>query len=152
MTKNKNQKVTKTDMRPMSQRNADAKADAKAKLAKLAKDDAKRDFSAYVTRGASGANLDMTIELGADIDRAISQLPKQVKLMCQYLVKSGGVANFKTLNEYAERADGVEYWGKGTIPYEQSVSKIASHYMSKLLGEKAWSKKLGKQEIIRVVS
>ena len=148
----KNKKVTKTDMRPMSQRNADAKADAKAKLAKLAKDDAKRDFLAFLTRGASGANLDMTIELGADIDRAISQLPKQVKLMCQYLVKSGGVANFKTLNEYAERADGVEYWGKGTIPYEQSVSKIASHYMSKLLGEKAWSKKLGKQEIIRVVS
>jgi len=144
----KTKKVTKTDMRPMAQRNADAKTEAKAKLSKLAK----HDFTQHLTRGASGANLDMTVEFGADVERAISQLPKQCKLMCQYIAKSGGVANFKTLNEYAETADGVEFWGKGSIAYEQSVSKIASHYMAKLLGEKAWSKKLGKQEIIRVVS
>jgi|TARA_Y100001951_G_scaffold97151_1_gene96613 hypothetical protein len=146
MVKTKNQnKVTKTDMRPMAQRNADAKVKAQADLAQ-------RDFTAHLARGTSGANLGMTVTLGADVDSAIAQLPKQCKLLCQYLAKQGGTATFQVLNDYADTADGVEYWGKGTIPYEQSVAKIASHYMAMLLGEKAWSKKLGKQEIIRVVA
>ena len=138
-------KINKTDMRPMSQRVAAAKVTAKAQLAE-------RDFTAHLARGTSGANLGMTVTLGADVDSAIAQLPKQCKLLCQYLAKQGGTATFQVLNDYADSADGVEYWGKGTIPYEQSVAKIASHYMAMLLGEKAWSKKLGKQEIIRVVA
>ena len=113
---------------------------------------AKRDFTAHLTRGSSGANLNMTIEFGADIDRAIASIPKQCRLMCQYLVHHNELATFQQLNDYADKADGVEFWGKGSEAYEQSVSKIASHYMPKLLGEVEWSKKLGKLEVIRLVS
>tara|TARA_R110000796_G_scaffold158366_1_gene275071 strand:- start:15 stop:491 length:477 start_codon:yes stop_codon:yes gene_type:complete len=133
-------------MPTMAQRAVQAKIDAKASNDKLAK----RDFTAHLTRGASGANLSMTIEFGADVDRAIASLPKQCRLMCQYLVHHNDVATFQQLNDYADKAEGVEFWGKGSTPYEQSVAKIASHYMPKLLGEVAWSKKLGKLEIIRL--
>jgi len=133
-------------MPTMAERAVQAKIDAKASKDKLAK----RDFTAHLTRGASGANLSMTIEFGADVDRAIASLPKQCRLMCQYLVHHNEVATFQQLNDYADKADGVEFWGKGTTPYEQSVAKIASHYMPKLLGQEAWSKKLGKLEVIRL--
>ena len=133
-------------MPTMAERAVQAKIDAKASNDKLAK----RDFTAHLTRGASGANLSMTVMLGADVDRAIASIPKQCRLMCQYLVHHNEVATFQQLNDYADKADGVEFWGKGTTAYEQSVAKIASHYMPKLLGEVAWSKKLGKLEIIRL--
>tara|TARA_R100000544_G_C2206007_1_gene49297 strand:- start:43 stop:519 length:477 start_codon:yes stop_codon:yes gene_type:complete len=133
-------------MPTMAQRAVQAKIDAKANNDKLAK----RDFTAHLTRGASGANLSMTVMLGADVDRAIASIPKQCRLMCQYLVQHNEVATFQQLNDYADKADGVEFWGKGTTAYEQSVAKIASHYMPKLLGEVAWSKKLGKLEVIRL--
>ena len=114
---------------------------------------AKRDFTAHLTRGSSGANLNMSITFGADVDRAIDCLPKQCRLLCQYLAhRNNEVATFQQLNDYADKADGVEFWGLGSTPYEQSVAKIASKYMPKLLGEVAWSNKLGKLEIIRVVS
>ena len=134
----------------MAQRAVQAKIQAKESLAGTKR--AKRDFTAHLTRGASGANLNMTIEFGADIDRAIASIPKQCRLMCQYLVHHNEVATFQQLNDYATKADGVEFWGKGSEAYEQSVSKIASHYMPKLLGEVEWSKKLGKLEVIRLVS
>ena len=133
-------------MPTMAERAVQAKIDAKASNDKLAK----RDFTAHLTRGASGANLSMTVMLGADVDRAIASIPKQCRLMCQYLVHHNELATFQQLNDYADKADGVEFWGKGTTAYEQSVAKIASHYMPKLLGEVAWSKKLGKLEIIRL--
>jgi len=145
MVKTKNQKVTKTDIRPMAQRNADAKVKAQADLAKL-------DFIVHLARGTSGANVNQTVTFGADVEYAIARLPKQCKLLCQYLAKCGGTATFQQLNDYADKADGVEFWGTGLTQYEQSVAKIASHYMSRLLGEKAWSNKLGKQEIIRLVA
>ena len=135
-------------MPTMAERAVQAKIDAKTSNDKLAK----RDFTAHLTRGASGANLSMTVMLGADVDRAIASIPKQCRLMCQYLVHHNEVATFQQLNDYADKADGVEFWGKGTTAYEQSVAKIASHYMPKLLGEVEWSKKLGKLEVIRLVS
>ena len=112
---------------------------------------AKRDFTAHLVGGNSGVNLKQTITLGADVDSAISSVPKQVRLLCQYLAVHGNSATFEQLNQYADKAVGVEYWRRGSTAYEQSVAKIASHYMDKLLGNVAWSDKLGKQEIICLV-
>ena len=130
----------------MAQRRATARTVAKAELYT-----AKRDFTAHLMRGNSGINLNQTVTLGADVEGAIGSVPKQVRLLCQYLAVHGNSATFEQLNKYGDTAVGVEFWGRGSIAYEQSVAKIASHYMDKLLGSVAWSNKLGKQEILRLV-
>ena len=130
----------------MAQRKATAKAVARAEL-----DTAKRDFTAHLMRGNSGVNLNMKVEFGADVDSSISSVPKQIRLLCQYMTHFGNRATFQQLNDYADKAVGIEFWGRGDIAYEQSVAKIGSHYMDKLLGKVEWSKKLGKQEILRLV-
>ena len=155
MTKSQRQNVIKkaaikaqsnNPLPTMAQRRATARTVAKAEL-----DTAKRDFTAHLMKGNSGVNLNQTVTLGADVEGAIGSVPKQVRLLCQYLAMHGNSATFEQLNQYAEKAVGIEYWGRGSIAYEQTVAKIASHYMDKLLGNVAWSKTLGKQEIICLV-
>ena len=134
-------------MTKSQRQNAIKKAAVKAQSSNTAK----RDFTAHLVGGNSGVNLKQTITLGADVDSAISSVPKQVRLLCQYLAVHGNSATFEQLNQYSEKAVGIEYGGRGSTAYEQSVAKIASHYMDKLLGNVAWSNKLGKQEIICLV-
>ena len=117
---------------------------------------AKRDFTSAITAGAGGAKLGMSITFGADAQlSSIALLPKQCKLLVQYLADIGGTnetATFAELNKHSEVQVGKLFWGQGTHDeYSQTVSKIASKYMPKLLGEESWSKKIGKLEIIRVV-
>ena len=139
-------------MPTMAERAVQAKIDAKASNAKLAK----RDFRSAITAGTGGATLGMSITFGADAQlSSIVKLPKQCRLLAQYLADIGGdneTATFAELNKHSEVQVGKLFWGKGTHEeYGQTVSKIASKYMPKLLGKDAWSKKIGKLEIIRVV-
>ena len=138
----------------MAQRAVQAKTEAKESLAGTKR--AKRDFSSAISAGTGGATLGMSITFGADAHvSSIALLPKQCRLLAQYLADIGGdneIATFAALNKHSEVQVGNLFWGKGKHDeYAQTVAKIASKYMPKLLGEEAWSKKIGKLEIIRVV-
>lgn len=121
----------------------------------VAKNDAMADK--FAVRGGSSGSLPVhtTITLGADVESDVGSTPRQVQLIVNYLNRLGGTATIADLNKLSESAPhGNLFWGKGSVAYEQTVGKVASHYLGKLLGEKEWDLKnlKGKSELISIVS
>ena len=104
------------------------------------------------TGRTSGLSLTLRLCLGADAEASYSQAPRQVQLVLNYLHDLGGTATIQQLNEFAVKAEGVQFWGYSSgQAYEQTPSKITAHYFNEMVGSKEWSKSKGKLELVRVV-
>tara|TARA_R100001244_G_scaffold12700_1_gene14526 strand:+ start:133 stop:567 length:435 start_codon:yes stop_codon:yes gene_type:complete len=106
--------------------------------------------------GGRGANVSANtkITLGLDAEADFNAMPKQVQLVLIYLSQLGGTATIGQLIEVADKEPkGANYWGTSDgQPYEQDVRKIVAHYSAKMLGNRAWSKRVGNAEVIRITS
>jgi hypothetical protein len=104
------------------------------------------------TTSGGGANLNMKVTIGADAGAEYSNTPRQCQVLLNYLYELGGTATLKQLNEFSETS-GAEFWGRGDEIYNQTVSKITGHYLSRLTGADEWERKnlKGKAEIIKIV-
>ena len=100
-----------------------------------------------------GVSVDTTLTLGADATSEYRNCPQQVQLLCNYLHEFGGTATLQQLNDFATKAEGIQFWGRGGKSYNQTVSKITAHYFPMLLGSKEWGRVRlgGKAEIVRIV-
>ena len=105
------------------------------------------------TASTGGVSVDTKLTLGADASSEFRNCPKQVQLLCNYLHELGGTATLQQLNDFATKAEGIQFWGRGGKSYNQTVSKITAHYYPKLLGSKEWElvRLSGKAEIVRQV-
>ena len=144
---------------------AKLKQDRKDVAEAMAKTDAKRDMLAnpsaltkanpYAVAGSSSGSVPLgtRLTLGSDSMDSLN-CPKQVRLVASYLFELGGSATLAELNAFAEKAEGINFWGRQEgNPYEQTVSKIVAHYFNLMVGDVAWDRKAlrGKAEIVRVV-
>ena len=103
------------------------------------------------TSTGGGVNLSMKVTIGADAQAEYQNLPRQVQLVLNYVYDLGGTATMGDINSFSETASGNQFWGRGDSSYEQTPSKITAHYSPKVFGDKEWSKKLGKLEILKIV-
>tara|TARA_R100000234_G_C4886054_1_gene129407 strand:- start:135 stop:521 length:387 start_codon:yes stop_codon:yes gene_type:complete len=113
---------------------------------------AKKDNPFKPTTSGGGANLNMKVTIGADAQSEFNNLPRQVQVLLNYIFELGGTATLQQLNDFSGTAE-AEFWGRGDELYNQSVSKITGHYLSRLTGADAWERKnlKGKAEIIKIV-
>ena len=102
------------------------------------------------TSTGGGVNLNMKVTIGADAHAEYQNLPRQIQLVLNYVFDFGGTATMADINAFSESATGKQFWGRGDSSYEQTPSKITSHYSAKVFGDKEWSKKLGKLEILKI--
>ena len=102
------------------------------------------------TSTGGGVNLNMKVTIGADAQAEYQNLPRQIQLVLNYVFDLGGTATMGDINAFSETATGNQFWGRGDSSYEQTPSKITAHYSSKVFGDKEWSKKLGKLEILKI--
>tara|TARA_R100000306_G_scaffold26054_1_gene29862 strand:+ start:106 stop:483 length:378 start_codon:yes stop_codon:yes gene_type:complete len=105
------------------------------------------------TTSSGGVSINTKLTLGADATSEYLNCPKQVQLLCNYLHEFGGTATLQQLNEFATKAEGIQFWGRGGKAYNQTVSKITAHYFPRLLGSAEWElvRLGGKAEIVRIV-
>ena len=101
------------------------------------------------TSTGGGVNLNMKVTIGADAQAEYQNLPRQIQLVLNYIFDLGGTAT-GDINSFSESATGNQFWGRGDSSYEQTPSKITAHYSAKVFGNKEWSKKLGKLEILKI--
>ena len=102
------------------------------------------------TSTGGGVNLSMKVTIGADAQAEYVNLPRQIQLVLNYVYDLGGTATMGDINTFSESASGNQFWGRGDSSYEQTPSKITAHYSPKVFGDKEWSKKLGKLEILKI--
>jgi hypothetical protein len=102
------------------------------------------------TSTGGGVNLSMKVTIGADAQSEYQNLPRQIQLVLNYIYDLGGTATMGDINTFSESASGNQFWGRGDSSYEQTPSKITAHYSPKVFGDKEWSKKLGKLEILKI--
>jgi hypothetical protein len=102
------------------------------------------------TSTGGGVNLNMKVTIGADAQAEYQNLPRQIQLVLNYVYDLGGTATMGDINTFSESASGNQFWGRGDSSYEQTPSKITAHYSPKVFGDKEWSKKLGKLEILKI--
>ena len=102
------------------------------------------------TSTGGGVNLNMKVTIGADAQSEYQNLPRQIQLVLNYIYDLGGTATMGDINTFSESASGNQFWGRGDSSYEQTPSKITAHYSPKVFGDKEWSKKLGKLEILKI--
>ena len=102
------------------------------------------------TSTGGGVNLSMKVTIGADAQSEYQNLPRQIQLVLNYVYDLGGTATMGDINTFSETASGNQFWGRGDSSYEQTPSKITAHYSPKVFGDKEWSKKLGKLEILKI--
>ena len=102
------------------------------------------------TSTGGGVNLNMKVTIGADAQAEFQNLPRQIQLVLNYVYDLGGTASMAEINAFSETASGNQFWGRGDSSYEQTPSKITAHYSPKVFGDKEWSKKLGKLEILKI--
>ena len=104
------------------------------------------------TTNGVGANLNMRVTFGADASSEWDNCPRQVQLLLNYIHELGGTATLKQLNDFSETSE-ANFWGRGDEIYNQTVSKITGHYLSRLTGADEWERKnlKGKAEIIKIV-
>ena len=102
------------------------------------------------TSTGGGVNLNMKVTIGADAQAEYQNLPRQIQLVLNYVFDLGGTATMGDINAFSETATGNQFWGRGDSSYEQTPSKITAHYSPKVFGDKEWSKKLGKLEILKI--
>jgi len=102
------------------------------------------------TSTGGGVNLNMKVTIGADAQSEYQNLPRQIQLVLNYVYDLGGTATMGDINTFSESASGNQFWGRGDSSYEQTPSKITAHYSPKVFGDKEWSKKLGKLEILKI--
>jgi len=102
------------------------------------------------TSTGGGVNLNMKVTIGADAQAEYQNLPRQIQLVLNYVYDLGGTATMGDINAFSETASGNQFWGRGDSSYEQTPSKITAHYSPKVFGDKEWSKKLGKLEILKI--
>ena len=102
------------------------------------------------TSTGGGVNLSMKVTIGADAQAEYQNLPRQIQLVLNYVYDLGGTATMGDINAFSETASGNQFWGRGDSSYEQTPSKITAHYSPKVFGDKEWSKKLGKLEILKI--
>jgi hypothetical protein len=102
------------------------------------------------TSTGGGVNLNMKVTIGADAQSEYQNLPRQIQLVLNYVYDLGGTATMGDINAFSETAGGNQFWGRGDSSYEQTPSKITAHYSPKVFGDKEWSKKLGKLEILKI--
>ena len=105
-------------------------------------------FNPTSTGGGLHSNVKVTI--GADAQAEYQNLPRQIQLVLNYVYDLGGTATMGDINTFSESASGNQFWGRGDSSYEQTPSKITAHYSPKVFGDKEWSKKLGKLEILKI--
>ena len=105
-------------------------------------------FNPTSTGGGLHSNVKVTI--GADAQAEYQNLPRQIQLNLNYVFDLGGTATMGDINTFSESASGNQFWGRGDSSYEQTPSKITAHYSPKVFGDKEWSKKLGKLEILKI--
>ena len=104
------------------------------------------------TASSGGVSVNLLVCLGADAS-AYANAPRQVQLVLNYLHELGGQATIQQLNEFAVKAEGIQFWGYSNgDAYDQKPSKIMAHYFPRMTGDTAWSTKKGKLELIRLVS
>tara|TARA_R110001583_G_scaffold23348_1_gene86355 strand:+ start:154 stop:525 length:372 start_codon:yes stop_codon:yes gene_type:complete len=102
------------------------------------------------TSTGGGVNLNMKVTIGADAQSEYQNLPRQIQLVLNYVYDLGGTATMGDINTFSESASGNQFWGRGDSSYEQTPSKITAHYSPKVFGDKEWSKKLGKLEVLKI--
>ena len=102
------------------------------------------------TSTGGGVNLSMKVTIGADAQSEYQNLPRQIQLVLNYVYDLGGTATMGDINTFSETASGNQFWGRGDSSYEQTPSKITAHNSPKVFGDKEWSKKLGKLEILKI--
>ena len=105
-------------------------------------------FNPTSTGGGLHSNVKVTI--GADAQAEYQNLPRQIQLNLNYVFDLGGTATMGDINAFSETASGNQFWGRGDSSYEQTPSKVIAHYSPKVFGDKEWSKKLGKLEILKI--
>ena len=105
------------------------------------------------TASSGGVSVNTKLTLGADASSEYVNCPKQVQLLSNYLHELGGTATLQQLNDFATKAEGIQFWGRGGKSYNQTVSKITAHYFPRLLGSTEWElvRLGGKAEIVRIV-
>lgn len=102
------------------------------------------------TSTGGGLHSNMKVTIGADAQSEYQNLPRQIQLVLNYVYDLGGTATMGDINAFSETASGNQFWGRGDSSYEQTPSKITAHYSPKVFGDKEWSKKLGKLEILKI--
>ena len=102
------------------------------------------------TSTGGGVNLNMKVTIGADAQSEYQNLPRQIQLVLNYVYDLGGTATMGDINAFSETATDNQFWGRGDSSYEQTPSKITAHYSPKVFGDKEWSKKLGKLEVLKI--
>jgi len=102
------------------------------------------------TSTGGGLHSNMKVTIGADAQAEYKNLPRQIQLVLNYVFDLGGTATMGDINAFSETASGNQFWGRGDSSYEQTPSKITAHYSPKVFGDKEWSKKLGKLEILKI--
>lgn len=102
------------------------------------------------TSTGGGLHSNMKVTIGADAQSEYQNLPRQIQLVLNYVYDLGGTATMGDINTFSESASGNQFWGRGDSSYEQTPSKITAHYSPKVFGDKEWSKKLGKLEILKI--
>jgi len=102
------------------------------------------------TSTGGGLHSNMKVTIGADAQAEYKNLPRQIQLVLNYVYDLGGTATMGDINAFSETASGNQFWGRGDSSYEQTPSKITAHYSPKVFGDKEWSKKLGKLEILKI--
>ena len=124
----------------------------KTAVANIDKKKADNPFTLTGKGGSGSVPLTMTLSLtdNALTDRVVA--PRQVQLVLNYLHELGGTATLKQLNDFSETSE-ANFWGRGDEIYNQTVSKITGHYLSRLTGATEWERKnlKGKAEIIKIV-
>ena len=104
------------------------------------------------TASSGGVSVNLLVCLGADAS-AYANAPRQVQLVLNYLHDLGGQATIQQLNEFATKAEGIQFWGYSNgEAYDQAPSKIMAHYFPRMTGDTEWSTKKGKLELIRLAS
>tara|TARA_R100000789_G_scaffold64776_1_gene61152 strand:+ start:179 stop:580 length:402 start_codon:yes stop_codon:yes gene_type:complete len=131
---------TKTQSKP--------KTDTKTRASNIAR------MTATSGGGGGAISLMTRVSLGLDAESDIASVCRQLQLVLIYLGNLGGTATVGEIVTYANKAPkGANFWGYSNgEPYEQDCRKIIAHYSAKAFGHKDYNKKVGKTELLRLVS